>query len=430
MAEIDLPAELFGLVFENLEVNHLKDIKLVCKNWNRCVWATRKSIDVSSTETYKANIRDENLVTILQKTRQLQSLNLSETYYLTAEVLKKIAELGLPLKRLQLNGTFDLMGKDTAEANVNIAHLRTLTTLTELQLKWHKFSDEGMQAFENMINMTSLDLTGCEMKGPGFKHLLRMHKLKRLYFSFSPTVTNEALGYVAQLTSLRALEMQYCEHITDEGAAKLSTLTDLTRINFHGCSGITDATIEMVVRSMPNLVQLHLSDCSKITDRAVDMIRGLKNLTGLYMYRCEALTPEALASIASMVDLRELYINRTHVNDNVLDCYQNLVNLRKLCFGMGDPAVTDQGIYCLTSLQNLEWLDCTSARNISNSAMNAIDQLTNLRRLRIGKCPGIGDEAIPHFERLTNLVDLDISETAIRKDVAKERLGWIKQLRV
>lgn len=57
------------------------------------------------------------------------------------------------------------------------------------------------------------------------------------------------------------------------------------------------------------------------------------------MYRCEALTPEALASIASMVDLRELYINRTHVNDNVLDCYQNLVNLRKLCFGMGDPAV-------------------------------------------------------------------------------------------
>lgn len=166
-------------------------------------------------------------------------------------MLKKIAELGLPLKRcgantscncltdwvrrLQLNGTFDLMGKDTAEANVNIAHLRTLTTLTELQLKWHKFSDEGMHAFENMINMTSLDLTGCEMKGPGFKHLSRMHKLKRLYFSFSPTVTNESLGYVAQLTSLRMLEMQYCEHISDEGAAKLSTLTDLTRINFHGC---------------------------------------------------------------------------------------------------------------------------------------------------------------------------------------------------
>lgn len=66
----------------------------------------------------------------------------------------------------------------------------------------------------------------------------------------------------------------------------------------------------------------------------------MKNLTGLYMYRCEALTPEALGSIASMVDLRELYINRTHVNDHVLDSYQHLVNLRKLCFGMGDPAVS------------------------------------------------------------------------------------------
>lgn len=55
------------------------------------------------TRTYKnsnqANIRDDNLIAILHKTRQLQSLNLSETYYLTVEVLKKIAELGLPLKR-------------------------------------------------------------------------------------------------------------------------------------------------------------------------------------------------------------------------------------------------------------------------------------------------------------------------------------------
>jgi hypothetical protein len=57
------------------------------------------------------------------------------------------------------------------------------------------------------------------------------------------------------------------------------------------------------------------------------------------MYRCEFLTPEALASLASLVDLRELYINRTHVNDAVLDSFQNLVNLRKLCFGMGDPVV-------------------------------------------------------------------------------------------
>ncbi len=76
---------------------------------------------------------------------------------------------------------------------------------------------------------------------------------------------------------------------------------------------------------------------------------SLKNLTGLYMYRCEALTSEALASIASMVDLRELYINRTHVNDHVLDSYQHLVNLRKLCFGMGDPAVSRPTINTLTS---------------------------------------------------------------------------------
>jgi Leucine-rich repeat (LRR) protein len=181
-----------------------------------------------------------------------------------------------------LNAAFALMGNNTEEGNKNILHLRPLTTLQDLQLKWHRFGDEGMKAFENMVNMTNLDLTGCEMVGSGFEYLRNMKNLRRLFFSFSPKVTDEAFKHIAHLTTLEWLELQYCDHMTDEGIEKISTLTNLVRINLHGCK-ITDKTVEMIANNMTKITQLHLSDCSNLTDKSIDHI--LKSKISLFVLK-------------------------------------------------------------------------------------------------------------------------------------------------
>jgi len=429
MSTPELPIELFGTVFDNLEVSELEPIRRVCRNWSKFAWQTRKAIDISSSKNYKAKIIDLAMIGILKKTKQLTSLNLSDSYFLTADTLKTIGELGLPLRTLILNGAFALMGSNTQEANVNISHLKTITSLTDLQLKWHRFGDEGMATFENMINMTNLDLTGCEMKGAGFKYLLKMNKLKKLYFSFSPTVTDEAFPHVAQITSLDTLELQYCDHITDEGTAKLANLKDLIRINFHGCK-ITDKTIDMIVRSMPKMVQLHLSDCANLTNKSIEMIKNLKNLTGLYMYRCETITADGWSMLSSIVDLRELYLNRTKVDDRTLENLGGLVHLRRLHFGVGEPVVTDKGVAHLANLNALEWLDASNCRHLTNKAVETIGKLSNLKRLRLSKCATLDDNSIPHLEKLKKLIELDVSETAMTKDTVRQKFKWVKSLKV
>jgi hypothetical protein len=50
--------------------------------------------------------------------------------------------------------------------------------------------------------------------------------------------------------------------------------------------------------------------------------------------------------------------------------------------------------------------------------------------LRLGKCANITEDAIPLLEQLTQLIDLDVSETGIRKDVAKEKFSRIPHLKV
>jgi F-box/leucine-rich repeat protein 14 len=425
-----IPSEIFGHIFEFLEMADLIQFVRVCKKFYQTIWTNRKNIDVSDSRNFKAKINDSALLAILQKTKNLEVLNLSETYYVTAETLRKLGEMASQLQHLtslKLNAAFPLMGSNTEEANQNIMHLRPLTTLQDLQLKWHKFSDDGMRAFENMVNMTNLDLTGCEMVGSGFRYLTKMTNLKRLFFSFSPTVTNEAFEHIAHLTTLEWLELQYCQHVTDEGAAKLSTLKNLVRINFHGCK-INDSTVEMIANNMPKITQLHLSDCANLTNKAIESILRMPNLTGLYMYRCEAITPEAWGSLAGSIKLRELYLNRTKVDDSVLEKLAPLVDLNRLHFGMGEPNVTDRGIGHLKNFSKLTWLDCNSCQLITNAALKTIATLTNLRRLRLSKCSRINDEGVVSLLKLPNLQNLDLAESGVTKEFVKEKFTHIKSL--
>lgn len=264
------------------------------------------------TRTYKnsnqANIRDDNLIAILHKTRQLQSLNLSETYYLTVEVLKKIAELGLPLKRWVTRPLVKVRDWHSI-ADCSWTALLTWWAKTlprrmwTLHIcahwpRWQNCSSNGTSSATRACEPSRIwstwrvsilqaarwrvrDSTTCRACTNWNTFISRSHPPSLMMHS--ATLHNWHLSEcwrcnIANTSLTRVLPS--CQHsptwhASTSTAAGKSRVTRLARRpKLTPCSGITDATIEVVVRSMPNLVQLHLSDCSKLTDRAVDMIRG------------------------------------------------------------------------------------------------------------------------------------------------------------
>lgn len=131
---------------------------------------------------------------------------------------------------------------------------------------------------------------------------------------------------------------------------------------------------------------------------------------------------------------------------------------------MGEPQVTDKGIEHLTNFAKLTWLDCSNCKQITRKAVQTITKLTNLRyifqnirqhtqshnhtiplshliclivvfyflfrRLRLSRCSELNDQCIPDLLKLTNLTELDLTESGISKELAKERFKRIKNLRV
>lgn len=185
---------------------------------------------------------------------------------------------------------------------------------------------------------------------------------------------------------LRCLVLRNCPYMTNNGLAKISALLPrLLHLALQYCLTIADISIANISTSCRQLEHLNLTECERITNKGFQQIASLTNLVHLCLTGCTNVTDDSITSIASsLVRLRHFDVSYNeqvgmvtrletiallrhlvclkldscpYISDVVMVSIGCLQFLRTL--GMGCSSVTDVGLSCITSLQELRYFELT-----------------------------------------------------------------------
>ena len=266
-------------------------------------------------------------------------------------------------------------------------------------------------------------------------------------------LTAEDLALFGKLSDLEKLQIFNCRTLDDEMAAKLSGLKGLTSLAVTN-SVINDATVEMIVKSFPNLIELDLSSNTNMTngvvkilselgklqrltlvqnqvndigarrleklkelrtldlrgnmeagDMALEVVAELPKLTG-FKHRSTAVNDAGMESLSKNQTLDSLLIQDFQITDQSGPHLAKLGKLTQLevfrCQGFGT-----EGVLALKGM-NLTRLTLRDLPNIDDRAMEVFDDLPKLKRLYLHEITSIGDSGLKHLAALKSLELLDI----------------------
>lgn len=239
--------------------------------------------------------------------------------------------------------------------SASIAHLKLLTPcadkITKLTLVHvvPPIKDNDIQyLIEHFPNLTELQLLVC-------------------YKFRDSSLINMARGY----PNLTKLTLLGCIKITDNGVIDLAkNCTKLTELRLQGLllpglMNISSAGVEAIATHCPDLTQLDLAGCDKITDSAVLALSiRCPNFTYLGLERCSKITDEGLGHLSNLEKLQVLNLER---------CYEitdkSIIELAKICpdltrLYLRDTQVTDTGLRCLGELSKLQHLQLPKGKTL------------------------------------------------------------------
>ncbi len=141
-----------------------------------------------------------------------------------------------------------------------------------------------------------------------------------------------------------------------------------------------------------------------------------------------SLTPEDFPRLAALTELESLQIEHyRELNDTMAAELKPLVNLKKL--GITDCIITNATPKMIVeSFPKLVDLDLSSNTLLTDATLAELAEMTRLERLTLIQC-GFSDIGAMDFEKLTNLVALDIRGAMEIGDMGLEVLSKLPKLR-
>jgi len=294
------------------------------------------SIDLS---TFPKLINDTVLNTILTTCGDgiIENLDLHRCWGITDKGCKSIEAVGSEIKNLNLLDCWDI-------------------------------TDNGLVALSlKLPNLESIDLSNCrKITNISVISLLQnCPKLSKLSLSYCKNLSSELFSNSLIWRKVRYLNLQRCTGIFDAGFAfwkdqinqeKEDPLTPdffrLKKLNLSDCSFLTDAAINSIAETCVELEEISLSFCCALTDECIlNLITKCKELKTLDLNYCGlAVTDDICHTIAN-------------------EC-QNLT-----CLGFrGCIQITDEGIkVLLNSKSNLKKINCSQCTNISNETRRLLE---------------------------------------------------------
>ncbi len=362
-----IPSAVFGRILSFLPAQQITRIHHVCKEWRNLPLVNDGYLDLS----WLFNLTDSDLKTLLDGASgaRITSLNLS--------CCKNITDAGL-------------------------AHLKTLTSLTSIELCGTNITDTGLAHLGNLTSLTSIELYGRNITDAGLVHLSKLTLLSSLNLSVCRNITDAGLTHLSKLTLLSSLNLSRCDKITDAGLLYLGTLTSLTSLNLNQ-TNITDAGLAHL-KTLTSLTSLDLSQ-TNITDAGLAHLKTLTSLTSLNLNYAN-ITDTGLAHLGNLTSLTSIELYRTNITDAGLAHLGNLTSLTSI--ELYRTNITDAGLAHLVNFTSLTSLNLSDCRKITNAGLAHLATLTSLTSLNLSDCKNITDAGLAHLATLTSLTSLNL----------------------
>lgn len=203
-------------------------------------------------------------------------------------------------------------------------------------------------------------------------------------------LTAEDLALFGKLSDLEKLQIFNCRTLNDEMVATLSGLKGLTSLALTN-SVINDPTVELIVKSFPNLVELDLSSNTNMTNGVVKIVSELSKLQRLTLVQNQV-NDIGAQRLSKLQELRALDLRgNMEAGDMALEVVADLPKLA--AFKHRSTAVTDSGMEYLSKNQTLESL-LLQDFVITDQSGPHLAKLAKLSQLEVFRCQGFGSDGV------------------------------------
>ncbi|XP_054632474.1 dynein regulatory complex subunit 6 isoform X2 [Dunckerocampus dactyliophorus] len=422
-----LPTNISLKIFQYLEIRDLLSCAEVCCSWKTLIHSSSlwSKVNVSM---FKDWITDNTMNEVMQNFRPFvihlnlrgcNSLEWSSLQYIGRHDSVNSGGLQLPALLEHFQHSFD-RPQPQGTVQVTVTGFNYISDacpfLKEIVMNdLHMLSDNCISALVTKCHsLSSISLLeACNLTDIGIKAIAEVAKLKTFVIEGNKHASH--LSWKALCSSsrgLRSLHVVDCRKMTDVGLKSVASLRNLQSLDISLCTKVTDRGICHLAdsSSASKLRDLSLSQCSLITDSAVNMIGyRFSKLCHLNLSYCEQLTDAALESLSCSY-ISSLDISGCNIQDEGLAALEE-VPLKKLIIAQCIN-ITDVGIENLCKyVTELEYVDVSGCLDLSDQAIRAFSfYCRGLFTLRMGGCPKMTDMAVQCLSSGTQyLRELDVS---------------------
>lgn len=237
-------------------------------------------------------------------------------------------------------------------------------------------------------------------------------------------LTPEDIALFGKLTDLETLQIYNYRVLNDEMAAELAGLKNLKSLALTN-STIGDPTVEMIVKSFPDLTALDLSSNVNMTNSALKVIAELTKLERLILVQ-NRFNDLGTGYLEKLKDLRVLDLRgNMEAGDMTMEIVGALPKLA--AFKHRSTTVSDYGVEFLAGNKTLKAL-LIQDFNITSQAGQSLAQLPNLQELEIFRCQGFGSEGVLALKG-TKLTRLTLRDLPMVDDQAMEVFTDLPELK-
>lgn len=208
-----------------------------------------------------------------------------------------------------------------------IVGISNLKKLKVLNIRCSDITNRGLAEICSIVSITSLNISRCDIIKAGdesaYYYLLKLNNLISLNMSGCDNISDEGLEVLSTITTLTELNLSNCTSISNIGLLYLLSLTNLSILNLSNSYGITSVSslstlsnltsldlmfshqLEEIIplqtnsKPFPNLTNLNLSFCQKITEIGFSSLSLLTKITTLNLQFYNQLTDNKLLLISN-----------------------------------------------------------------------------------------------------------------------------------
>lgn len=222
-------------------------------------------------------------------------------------------------------------------------------------------------------------------------------------------ISNKGISLLFSLSTLQSLEISFCQWTI----AKLTSLTNLTALRLDRWDTLSSQTASSF-SSLCNLESLDVSSNSNVSEYFLRSLKLCTKLKHLNLTHCK------LHSFHSLSDLFDLHALQTLKLPSDLSLSKwFLYELFSYCihltqFSLPSPQTLEtEGFFSFSLLREIEVLHTPVCKNINNTCLGYLKELTTLHTLNLSSCDQITDLGLPILTYLTALKSLSLRNCSV-----------------